>query len=456
MSTAVTTKRARGGFLRGAAVIAAGGFLAKLIGALYRIPLTNLIGGYGVGLYQLVYPFYCLLLTVSATGIPSSVARLTAKTRAEGNSTKPLFKTALWLFCLIGGVGTLLMVLLAPLLSRAQDNPALTSGYIALAPAVLLTSAISVFRGWFQGRNAMTPTAVSEVVEQIVKVGFGLCFAYFYRADTLKAVTMLLLSVSISEAVALVGLIVAFTRVSAPFEGQNAREKVSAKSVLKTSIPVTFASALLPLSNLLDSVLLVRLMGRYTQNAVALYGLFSGGAVTLINLPVSVCYGIAAALVPANASSGEDERGGKEAKRRLGFALFVTVLISLPCAIGLALFAPLAVRLVFHALTRAEQAVLVRLVRIFAVSAVTLSCVQTLSASLTGLGNPARSAHSMAVAVVVKTALEVLLVSRPVFSVYGAAIAADACYLVAFFLDLWYNLKECNKRLGRNYDEKRE
>lgn len=75
-------------FLKGAATIAAGGFIAKLIGALYRIPLTNLIGGYGMGLYQMVYPFYCLLLTVSATGIPSSIAKMTAEKRARGFLTK--------------------------------------------------------------------------------------------------------------------------------------------------------------------------------------------------------------------------------------------------------------------------------------------------------------------------------------------------------------------------------
>lgn len=69
-------------FLKGAAIIAAGGFIAKLIGALYRIPLTNLIGGYGMGLYQMVYPFYCLLLTVSATGIPSSIAKRWRTARA--------------------------------------------------------------------------------------------------------------------------------------------------------------------------------------------------------------------------------------------------------------------------------------------------------------------------------------------------------------------------------------
>ena len=88
----------KGEFLKGAAWIAGGGFVAKLIGALYRIPLTNLIGGYGIGLYQLVYPVYCLLLTVSATGIPSSIAKLTAEKIGNGESPKPLFKTAMKLF----------------------------------------------------------------------------------------------------------------------------------------------------------------------------------------------------------------------------------------------------------------------------------------------------------------------------------------------------------------------
>ena len=92
-------------FIKSAVTIAAGGFVAKIIGALYRIPLTNLIGGHGMGLYQMVYPVYCLLLTVSATGIPSSIAKLTAERIGQGVSTKPLFKTAMKLFVLIGLAG---------------------------------------------------------------------------------------------------------------------------------------------------------------------------------------------------------------------------------------------------------------------------------------------------------------------------------------------------------------
>ena len=110
----------KGGFLKGAAWIAAGGFIAKLIGALYRIPLTNLIGGHGLGLYQMVYPAYCLLLTVSATGIPSSISKLTAERLGKGESDRPLLKTALRLFLLIGAAGSVLMAICAPFLAAAR------------------------------------------------------------------------------------------------------------------------------------------------------------------------------------------------------------------------------------------------------------------------------------------------------------------------------------------------
>ena len=98
----VKEKKAKGAFIKGAITIAFGGFVAKIIGAVYRIPLTNLIGGRGIGLYQLVYPVYCLLLTVSATGIPSSIAKLTAEQVGKKQSTMPVLRTAMKLFLLIG------------------------------------------------------------------------------------------------------------------------------------------------------------------------------------------------------------------------------------------------------------------------------------------------------------------------------------------------------------------
>ena len=435
------TKKTQGkaAFLKGAAWIAVGGFIAKILGAIYRIPLTNVIGGHGIGLYQMVYPVYCLLLTVSATGIPSSISKLTADKIGRGESDAAVLKTAIKLFLLIGVCGSVLMCLIAPFLARAQGVEEITAGYYALAPSVLLVSAISVFRGWFQGRNKMHPTALSEITEQAVKVGFGLFFAWLFRENIAKAVVFLLLAVSISELAALCLMLVFYKGAKRGQKSANGGGRVAMKSVLRLSIPVTFSAILIPLSGLLDSVLAPRLLRAYTSDSVALFGLFSGGAVTMINLPVSVCYGIAAASVPAVATAVAG-RGKSSVRKRIFFSLFVTVAIALPSAVGLYLFAEPATQIIFRSLKGEELAVLVRLVRLFSVSALTLSLVQTLSACLTAQGKPQYAALSMLLAVTVKTALYCWWLQKPRISVYGLAYATNVCYLIAFLLDLVYNL----------------
>ncbi len=439
------SKSGKGAFLKGALWIAVGGFVAKLIGALYRIPLTNLIGGKGLGLYQMVYPVYCLLLTVSATGIPSSIAKLTAEKIERGEDDRRVLALSMRLFLLIGGCGAVLMGVFAPFLARAQGSEEALGGYYALAPSVLLVSAISVFRGWFQGRNKMYPTALSEITEQAVKVGFGLIFAYLFRENIPRAVVFLLLAVSLSEVVALVLMACLFKREKG--ERKQAKEggMVGVKSILKLSIPVTFASILLPASGLLDSVIAPRLLRAYTEEAVTLYGLFAGGAVTVVNLPVSICYGIAAASVPtvakASASGGEDSP-----RKRIFFALFVTVAVALPSAVGLYLFAEPSSKIIFRSLKGEELSVLVGLIRAFSLSALSLSVVQTLSACLTAQGKPQYAALSMLIGVIVKTALYTSWMRNPQTSIYGLAYATNACYLVVAGLNFLFNLQASRKR----------
>ncbi len=444
------TKKGKGGFLKGAFIISVGGFFAKVIGAVYRIPLTNLIGGHGLGLYQLVYPVYCLLLTVSATGIPSSIAKLTAERIGKGESPKPILKKAMLLFLLIGGAGTALMIAFSPLLAKAQGSEEVLFGYYALAPSVFLVSGISVFRGYFQGKNQMFPTAASEVLEQLVKVGFGLVFAYLYRGNVQKAVVFLLLAVSISELFALFLMYILYkrqkNREQTEGNAQNLWDRVKTSTILRLSIPVTFSAILLPLSSLLDSVLAPRLLSVYATDAISLFGLFSGGAVTVINLPVSICYGIAAASVPAVATAKVEGGEKTSVRKRVFFSLGITALVSIPFALALYFFAEPAVKIIFRSLQGEELQTLIELVKIFSISAFTLSCVQTLSACLTAQGKPLYGAMSMLIAVTVKTFLYVTLLQSEKNSVYGLAYATNVCYLVAFLLDLLYNLKVSRKK----------
>jgi stage V sporulation protein B len=436
-------KNRENGLIKGAAWIAAGGFIAKIIGAIYRIPLTNLIGGKGLGLYQMVYPVYCLLLTVSATGIPSSIAKLTAERIRKGQSTRPLFLSAMKLFVMIGVGGTVLMAIVSPFLAKAQGSGEVIGGYYALAPSVLLVSAISVFRGYFQGKNDMMPTALSEIAEQIIKVAFGILFAYLFKGRIAIAVTFLLLAVSLSELFTLFLMLALYRREGG--NKQNEGGRVAFTSILRMSIPVTFLSLLIPLSTLIDSVLATRLLGVYEEDAVTLYGLFSGGAVTIIGLPVSVCYGIAAASIPRIAA----EANGRRARKKMFRSLGLTIMLGGVSALGLYVFAEPAVRVIFRSLTGGEKETLVRLVQAYSISALTLSCAQTLAACLTAQGKPQYAAFSMLVGVIVKTVSYYFWLKDPEISVFGLAYATNLCYLVAFLLDFMYNLIVTKRRIRK-------
>lgn len=430
-------------YLKSVAVISLGGFAAKGIGALYRIPLVGMLGGYGMGLYQMAYPLFCVLLTFSSAGIPSAFSRTIARETAKGIRTSDTVRTALSLFALLGLCGSALMCLCASQMSALQGDGNLTQCYFALAPSVFFVALIAVLRGYFQGKNDMAPTAASEIVEQLVKAGAGLFFAYRYADMPARAVAGTLAAVTMSEVCAFAYL---FMRYRAePRRGCLAARKTGGAEILFSAVPVMAASALLPLSQTLDSVIIVRLLSRYTTRAVSLYGLYSGGAVSLVSLPASVCYGLAAASVPAVSAcfaKGEEEEG----RTRALYALGLTLLLSLPAAVGIFALARPAVHILYGGLSPEDAETLVGLVRLSSVSAATLAGVDTLAACLTGMGRAKYAARNMLLAVLVKFALQWTLISNPAISVSGAAIASNACYLVAFFLDLLYTFK---KKVGR-------
>lgn len=410
----------------------AGFLFAKAIGAFYRISLTGVLGSYGIGLYQMAYPLFLLFLTFSSAGIPSALSRVVSAETAKGRETAGHMKTALRLFALIGLSGALLMCAVAALMSDLQGDKNLTVCYLALAPSVFLVALVSVLRGYFQGKNDMLPTAFSEVAEQAVKAGFGF-FAVRLAGDPVRGATLALLGVSLSELVALAYLL---NRYRGERKIKSLR-KVNGYFLFRSVLPVMAAAALLPLSRTLDSIVVVRLMARYSERAVSLYGLYTGGVMSLVDLPASLTGGFVAAAIPlvsSSASRGEEEN----AKKNAALALLFTFAISVPCALLLFAFASPVVRLLYASLSESDLKTVVSLVRLSSVSAVSLAAVNTLAACLTGMGRAKHAACAMLVAVTVKFVLQWLLVSNPALSVGGAAIATNACYLVAFFLDSLY------------------
>ena len=188
-------------------------------------------------------------------------------------------------------------------------------------------------------------------------------------------------------------------------------------------------------------------MRKTADNATALYGIFSGCAITLINLPVSVTYGLAAATVPlvSPLASKGDMQGAIEKVKK---SLFYTLIISLPFAVGLYVFSPLAVKLLFSSLQTGERELLIKLVRIMSINAVTSSLVQTSSACITSLGKPVWGMVTQWTCAILRVLLSSALVAFTPLSITGAALSSNVCYFVAIILNLCYIISVKNSSGG--------
>ena len=427
-------------YLKGAIIISIGGFLSKLLGAVYRIPLVAYLGGEGMGVYQMVYPLYCILLTVSASGIPTGIARLISSGGAYGAERK-----AFYLYGGIGLIGSLLMFAFSAPLAAAQGEPNVELCCKLLSPSVFFVAVISVVRGYFQGKGNMYPTAFTEVAEQAVKVAAGIALAGFFKGDVARATAAAVVAVTLSE-------IITCCLAAAFYLGSRSKIKplyrersASVKSIFAYTLPLTFTAIAMPVCQLAESIAVVNILRGTADNATALYGIFSGCAVTIINLPVSVTYGLAAASVP-NVSPLAAKGDIKGAKKEVRRALLYTLAISVPFAIALYAFAPLAARIIFPSLTGAEKGLLINLVRIMSVNAVTSSLVQTSSACITSLGKPLHGTVTQWVTSLLRVGISAALVAFTNLSITGVAVSANCCYLVAAALNFWYIIMVKNSK----------
>ncbi len=431
------------GYFKGALIISAGGLISKLLGAIYRIPLVAYLGGEGMGIYQLVYPLYCILLTVSASGIPTGIARLISSGAERGAERK-----AFYVYGCIGLIGSLIMFVLSVPLAAAQGESSVAFCCKLLSPSVFFVAIISVVRGYFQGKSNMYPTAYTEVIEQAVKVAFGILLAGVYRGNTFRATAAAVLAVTISEAVACIFAVMLYLNNSPSVKPLFKRQTPSPYKLLAYTVPLTFSAIALPVGQLVESIAVVNILRRTADNATALYGIFSGCAITLINLPVSVTYGLAAASVPqiSPLAAKGDIHG---AIQRIKKSLIYTALISLPFALALYIFAPLSVRLIFPSLQTTQKQLLIKLVKVMSINAVTSSLVQTSSACITSLGKPVWGMVTQWSCAILRVALSSALVAFTPLSITGAAVSSNVCYFVAIIFNLWY-ITFVNKSCGSN------
>ncbi len=430
--------------IKGSVFLGVGAFIAKLLGALYRIPLTNLIGGYGLGLYQMVFPIYTVLLDFSGAGAPSALSKLIAGVKEENDENTFMFlRASLRLLTLLGAISTVIMLLSARGLSRAQGDENAYYAYLALAPAIFFVCLISVFRGYFQGKMDMLPTALSQISEQVVKLGVGLTLCKILLPNIPLAVAGATFAITISEILCFIQLYITFklktkTIKSPLIKKKNENYFFGIKKLIKLIIPISLIGIILPLSQVFDSFITINLLKKNFNNATALYGLFSGVVLTVIHLPVSVCYGVSVSIIPAVSGTKSLEDKKKNVKN----SLMLTFFISFLSAIVIGVFAPTILRILFSKLKEEEFLICLKLLKISSISIIFHALLQTINGVLIGEGKVYNALIGMMAGVLVKSILTVILLQNPQINIYGSAISSIACYFIAFLINFLLVIKK--------------
>lgn len=425
------------GIVKNAFILGLGTFIAKLMGAIYRVPLIKIIGSLGLGLYQMVFPVYALLLDFSGAGAPGALAKIISSfNENKEQRAYDYLKTGYRLLSILGIVFSLLMLFFAKPLARLQGNERAYLGYVFLSPAIFFVCLISCLRGYFQGLMNMKPVATSQLVEQGVKLILGLIFAYLLKDFTEKAVAGAIFAITLSEVFAFIILYLTFIKrkndkkLYLTFDKKNI--KTQAKQIVKYAFPIIIVGILIPLSQVIDSFVIVRILSKYTSSATALFGLLSGVALTVINLPVSVCYGIATVAIPSVSSGMTIESKEKRCQK----LLMLTLIVALPCAIFCYFFSPFIVRLLFNSLPIEEKAITINLLKILSPCIVLLSLIQTQNAILIGKNKLYLPSFSLLLGIIIKTAINVVLLNNPRYNIYGGAFGIIACYFSACLINL--------------------
>jgi len=438
----------------GMTVLGMTGIICKLVGVLFSIPLTWLIGTDGLGIFQSVFPTYNLLLTVSSAGLPVAISRMVSHCLAKDDprNARRVFRVALWMLAALGCVCTLIMLAGHNQLAVIVNEPQSVLGFQVIAPCVALVCILSAFRGFMQGQQNMVPTAISQLIEQVGKVFVSLPLAYLgSRIGIAQGAAGALLGITIVEALALLYMIILYFRRKGAFDSipqLSADAPISAptlgKRLMAISIPITISACIVPLAQFVDSTMLIsRLMdaGIAREQARPLYGLFTGMVIRLINVPTALALSISMSLVPAiSAAKALEDYDGIRRQSDLG--LRFAFLIGFPCSIGMSLLSkPIIAFFYQETLTAAELQVSSQLLSMSSLTVVLFTVVQATSSILQGLHKQRIPMYTLIAGVACKIALNYILVGIPGINIHGAPIASIVCYSVSMIPNLYFVLK---------------
>lgn len=450
---------------RGFSVLGLAGILNKILGVVYVPLLTMLIGNAGNGIYNAGYQIYVLIFVITNQGIPIAISKIVSGQIATGHyaDARRTFGVAFLLMLALGAVSMLVMLLFSNELSALVQWPEASLTVFALAPTLLFTAVASSFRGYFQGRGNMVPTAVSQVLEQLVNTIGTVLFAYLMlgvgetvamQAGVTDPAAAELIRVSYGAAGGTAGtslgalvscsyllltyrkkrhIFIAQVRDNPQPDALRSRKDLL-RTLLRYAVPITLGAAAMYVANLIDMGFtkdrLVTAAGFSQEEARALYGILTTQYQKVIYIPLALATALSTAVIPqisrAAAVRDKDSLYGNMTKC---FTLLFSIMI--PAAVGLCVLARPVIMLLFP-----NNVDGVTLLQWGSGVLILMAFVQIETAILQGLGRARLPVWHMAVALVAKIVINYILIGIPQVNIYGAIFGSIVCYGVAALWNL--------------------
>lgn len=475
------------GFIKGALILAGANFLVKIIGAFFKVPLYNLIGEDGNGVFNVAYQIYTFMFIVATAGFPIAVSKMVAESVARDDEydARRIFETAAVLLGVIGLAGSIVLYTFADKLAALLNNPDSEMAIRTIAPGVFFVSLVSAYRGYFQGRQNMYPTAASEVVEASSKLILGIVAASAIMSmrftpynpgvsvpegifsssheRTVYSATGAIFGVTAGTFLALILMMIIFAcreKRPKPLAGQQIRPRSKIlKQLVVIAIPITIGASVSSLTSLVD---LATIMNRlvinpdvfdnyahifakgtefaksmaeegwegivlFQKKANSLYGMYTGQAQTMFNLPLTIVVGLSMSIVPA-ISTALAENKPRDAHEITASVLRITMLFALPCAMGFFVLSEPILKVLY------SDANAYILLQKLAPAVIFVALVSVSNAVLQAYGKVYYPVVNMLAGGIVKVLMNYMLI--PIWGIDAAPVATTACYAIIAALNI--------------------
>lgn len=431
-----TSKRRKNSLVLQGSILAVAALIVRMIGFFYRIPLNNILTDEGNNYYSSAFIIYTFFLMISTYGFPIAISKLVSERLAEKKfkEVQAIFKSALSLGLILGILFSIILWFGADTLAViGGDHPKAALAIKATAPALLIFSVLSVFRGYFQGMNTMVPTAISQILEQIFNAAFSLILASVLVKKGLEyGAAGGELGTGIGALSALLLLLFVYKLARRKIFKKNLKKDISNfkkkniffywKLILTVSIPIIIGTAILNFASIVDMVMFKKAIvfhGGVVLDATKLFGLYTTKNQLLINLPVTIAASLAMASIPS-ISAAVVNGNTDDIRNKIEAAIRGTILIVIPAAVGEFVLAKPIIDMLF---TGGNLDLAAKLLQVAALSIVFFGLSTVSVGILQGLGKLKIQIWTSSLALLLKVLLNIVLLFVFNLNVYGAVIA---------------------------------